>query len=88
MKKIIRPAKQNIDDKSEKKINFCKFLKFFMGSRNIYWVCRSHFCIKKKYFLINFIDFFIINTSLWIFYIDYFIKCIHKEICKSQKNKK
>ena len=88
MKIIIRGAMQYIYNKSEKKINFCKFLKFFMGSRNIYWVCRSHFCIKNKFFLINFIDFFIINTSLWIFSIDYFIKCIHKEICKSQKNKK
>ena len=87
MKKIIRPAMQNINENSEKEINFGKCLKFFMGSRNIYWVCRSHFCIKNKFFLINFIDFFffIINTSLWIFSIDYFIKCIHKEICKSQK---
>ena len=88
MKIIIRPAMQNINDNSEKKINFCKFLKFFMGSRNIYWVCRSHFCIKNKFFLINFIDFFIINTSLWNFSIDYFIKCIENIICKYKKNKK
>ena len=82
MKIIIRPAMQNINDNSEKKINICKFLKFFMGSRNIYWVCRSDFCIKNKFFLINFIDFFIINTSLWIFSIDYFIKFIYIIICK------
>ena len=87
MKIIIRPAMQYINNNSEKKINFCKFLKFFMGSRNIYWVCRSHFCIKNKFFLINFIDFFIINTSLWNFSIDYFIKCIENIICKYKKIK-
>ena len=88
MKIIIRPAMENINDNSEKKINFCKFLKFFMVSGNIYWVCRSDFCIKNKFFLINFIDFFIKNTSLWNFSIDYFIKCIENIICKYKKNKK